>query len=367
MRIKNFLFFILLLAGIFSGNIMAQVNDVPIQGFTLLNFEKTLPEELLSTKTAVFVKSPDQWKALAAKAHPAFRKLGIDAVAYYNVKTIRSGKQVALEFAEDLSTRGIDNIILLEKTKDGRIYKLIVTALNKENPFFTHGQIAWKTEGNAIDAILLNLTRSVSTSGISRNNHLILERPAFFYATNIIKGQRFESYNPDLKLDELAVPIFEEIAIPEQPIDQEENVEVLQAMKKHNAAVAEKNKQLEDIIRYNYPFKSEPVSYSKGGEEELRELGYQFVLQRIYAPGKTIKKLLDYETDNKQKSYVSATWKGEQKETRSIPADQPVYKYYVKHLMSGEVYLGTEWDAALTWEDALLNYINNMKEELKIQ
>jgi hypothetical protein len=31
------------------------------------------------------------------------------------------------------------------------------------------------------------------------------------------------------------------------------------------------------------------------------------------------------------------------------------------------VFLGTKWDADLTWEEALLNQINGMKAELRLE
>jgi hypothetical protein len=35
-----------------------------------------------------------------------------------------------------------------------------------------------------------------------------------------------------------------------------------------------------------------------------------------------------------------------------------VYKYYVKHINSGDIYLGEQWDGDDTWQDALFNHIS---------
>jgi DNA-directed RNA polymerase subunit L len=41
-----------------------------------------------------------------------------------------------------------------------------------------------------------------------------------------------------------------------------------------------------------------------------------------------------------------------------------VTKYYVKHINSGEVFLGEQWDGDDNWNDALKNHLNNLMEKL---
>jgi len=43
-----------------------------------------------------------------------------------------------------------------------------------------------------------------------------------------------------------------------------------------------------------------------------------------------------------------------------IHAKAPIYKYYIKHIRTGEIYLGKQWDAAESWHEALNNYLNNL-------
>jgi len=50
---------------------------------------------------------------------------------------------------------------------------------------------------------------------------------------------------------------------------------------------------------------------------------------------------------------------------RSIPKRAPVYKYYIKHIYSGDVYLGTGWDADETWQEALQNHMDNLLKALE--
>jgi hypothetical protein len=51
---------------------------------------------------------------------------------------------------------------------------------------------------------------------------------------------------------------------------------------------------------------------------------------------------------------------------KNIAANTVVYKFYVRHIDSGNIFLGTKWDADTTWQDALKNFIGGFKAELKI-
>jgi hypothetical protein len=64
---------------------------------------------------------------------------------------------------------------------------------------------------------------------------------------------------------------------------------------------------------------------------------------------------------------ASVTYDGGQPQLKNIPSNTPVYKVYFKHIDSGNVFLGTKWDADLTLEQAILNQIRAFKAEFKIQ
>lgn len=341
-------FVLLITISIFFGQLSAQSEEIPLQGFTFLRFDNAVPKDLLSTRTAVFIRSKNNFKALANQVHTVLRNLGIDAVAYYDLETIRAGEQATQAFATGLAERKIENILLVEKGEANPSYTLILSNLNDENFFFRQGQSAWKTESRELDAALMDLTKAVSSSGQKISNHLILEKPEFFHDTDLIANRRFEDYNPDLKLDKLAVPIFEKVVIPAQVQEGGDNRKLMAAIKQHNDKLAEKNEALKNIIQGHYPFKSEPIEYSKG-EDELKQEGFQFILLKLCGPSQTVKRLLDY------------------KKVTNASSNNRVCKYYVKHLLSGEVYLGSKWDAAPTWEEALRNHINNMKDDLNVQ
>lgn len=51
---------------------------------------------------------------------------------------------------------------------------------------------------------------------------------------------------------------------------------------------------------------------------------------------------------------------------KKLPADEKVFKFYFKHIESGNVFLGTKWDADTTWDQALWNHLMAFKAELNL-
>jgi hypothetical protein len=51
---------------------------------------------------------------------------------------------------------------------------------------------------------------------------------------------------------------------------------------------------------------------------------------------------------------------------RSIPADRMVFKFYFRNTVTGEIFIGSVWDADVAINDALRNFIFYMKRDLKV-
>ena len=92
---------------------------------------------------------------------------------------------------------------------------------------------------------------------------------------------------------------------------------------------------------------------------------YQYVIYRLKTAGVSIKQILDYEIEEGISDYITVKQNGGSTVLRNIPTEAPVYKYYIKHLRTQDVYVGTKWDADETWEEALTNFINNVKREFE--
>ena len=124
------------------------------------------------------------------------------------------------------------------------------------------------------------------------------------------------------------------------------------------------DKELEEIFKNNYPLK---FKMTEPGipEKELRKQGQLYVLGFIYARGSVTKELLGYDMTKSESALLSVTFQDGQQQLKNIPSNTPVFKFYFKHIDSGNVFLGTKWDADITWQQALLNHIRGMKARIE--
>ncbi|MTI32187.1 hypothetical protein [Xanthovirga aplysinae] len=349
---------------------------VNIAGFRFLDYSSDLPEGLLTQKSVVLVSVPPlegtslrgDWKDVAKQVHPVLRKAGIDAVAYYNLEDVISGADATSSFSESFKKRQIGQLILLSEIKlfinekEQNRFVVVATPFNQNSDLMSHGQPAWKAQSKQLDKTMEKLLKASEKSKQKKGNFLIIEHPEFLKYGNLIKGSRFPSFSPDLKLDNLAVPQFEEIEIPKGfPVNSANN-RLTKQVKAENKKVGEKNKALAREM-LEYPFNYGLVNYSKG-EDNIKKAGYQFVLMRLKTSGKEIKKLLGYD-ENDSDQYITLVSQNGKNTMRHIPADATVYKYYIKHLHTGDVYLGNQWDADEDWKSALQHFIRNLKKEVK--
>jgi hypothetical protein len=354
-------------------------NFQPVQN-KLLNYRALdydygfMPENLLSSRSVVVVSVPaeskngarGEWHEFAEKAHQFFVRLGIDAVAYYYLDDILAGEAVTSAIAENFNKRKIENIVLLDKSRlpSGElIQSMIITDFNGKDSFLDHGQQAWYNQNTNFDNVLINLYRALGQHNLELSNYMVIDQPEYYKDTPVMIGRRFEEYQPDLKLDKLVVPSFEKIQLPpniDDPV-------VLQTIENTNQQIAADNEKLAQIMN-QYPFKYGIEDVSTKTNQQLIADGYQYVLMNIHTSGRAVKQFLNYKTSETETDYVSVRVDPNlEVELVTFPVETPVYKFYVKHLYTGDIFLGSKWDADLTWQQALENYINGMKIELKIR
>ncbi|ELR69797.1 NTPase [Fulvivirga imtechensis AK7] len=332
-------YFLLLALFCFSESVQAQEEVNVAQILDSLQYGAELPSEILQTKSLVLVKVPPKstqpylrgsWKKLAEQAQPGFKRAGIDAVVYYYVEDIYSGKEPYLSFMEDFKKRGLENIIFL--VQEAANYRIVLTKMNDGDPLIKSGQQAWQTQHADLAMALNNLYKAAANSAQARENLLILEVPEFGTMTSPIKGRRGEYYDLNFSSERLAIVPFADTA------------------------------QINQVMA-DYPYKYGFVDANKG-DTKLRSDGYQYILYYVHTTGKEVKEMLGYNTTDTETAYVSEVVKDGQVRVNSYSIDIPVYKFYIKHIYSGNVFLGKKWDAAPTWQQALTNYIDNLRNEL---
>ena len=342
-------------------------NGGPVLHLRVFNYNQEIPEDIVSARSAAFVLVENEntnrtaWKDLSTEVHKMMVRTGTDVIGYYNIYDVFAGPETQRYFAEDLLKREVKNILIIEN-QQGSI-RLTVTKFNEQGTFMDHGQNAWKSENRDLQKVLGDYRRAIGNSGQRRTNFLMADFPEFFEDTRLIKKQRFEIFNQDLKLDKLAVPVFPGLKLP--PGSETENT----ANPVREKILSYQQRWKVDSLELAGIMKSYPFAYGFVGEDidekKLRDQGYQFILYYLHTSGKVIHKLLNYKSDKNVTDNSTMKSSGGKPELVTLRAHRPVYKYYIKHIFSGEVYLGDTWDAAENWQKALLNHINGIKSKIK--
>jgi len=299
-----------------------------------LQLTNNVPSDLLAKRSCVFYASAFSDEELDIM-QSSFQKSGIDAVAYFKTALVFGGTDVNQKIADFLIKREIDFIVLVSRNGDKNSF--IFTPFNGTGEFVNNGQPGWEVQNANLKEALQIIYRSTVNSQPIKNL-LINSYPEKNFPINIIEGRRSDFFAIDLKVDKLAVPWFK------------------------NAAA---DTLLVKFFKENYPFSygmTEPDIDTK----ELRNNGFHYVLSYVHTEGLIARDLLGYQNTSKESAITSVTYPNGSLQLKTIPAEIPVYKFYFKHLVSGNVFLGTKWDADTVWQDALRNHVKGFKAELKI-
>lgn len=326
---RLFVFLLLIL----SNTLCAQIPVGEEQILARLKAGTAFPAKLLSTRTVVFYPYDMELKQLD-NVQQYFLRAGVDAVLYLESDLLAAGRDPSVALAEYLNLREIGNIVVLQNQGG---YSLYVAPYNNMATLFEDGQVAWHRSERTLDQLLQSFVRSINTASLVRENMLINEYPEVGMPLNIFKGRRSDFFAIDLKVDPLAVPKF--------------GVEVM-------------DKELEEIMK-SYPYKYK-LTDAGMSEPQIRQDGPYYVLRFVYARDKAAQNLLGYEVTKSQSAIVSVTYPADRAQLKNIPANAMVYKFYFKHIDSGNIFLGTKWDADVTWQQALINQLKAFKAELKV-
>lgn len=292
-----------------------------------------LPDKLLTTRSAVFYDY-----ALSAKElkdmQEYFQRTGIDAVVYFELDMLVAGRDVMRSFADYLVRREVVNLFIVEKNDSD--YRMSCTVFNGKETIVEHSQKAWSVR----DPVFLEIVKNVyrQASGQSRQNFLINPVPETGLSINPILGKRNEFYAIDAKVDPLAVPMTGDSLV---------------------------DKELGRIFADNYSLKYK-LTPPGLADRELRRQGLPYVVCVVRTRNAVARELLGYEVKASDTELISTTYPDAKPQAKTIPANTVVYKFYFKHIDSGNVFLGTKWDADETWQEALLNQLRGMKAELRL-
>lgn len=301
--------------------------------FRKLKSGAPLPEKLLSTRSVVVYPHTMTQKNLE-DIQLSFQQSGIDAVAYFDIDVLLAGKDMSRALAFNFNKRDINNLVFFEKVNG--TYRVYITTFNTKDSFVEENQYAWSNENTSLPELLKTIYRA-SASGLKRSNLLINDVPETDLMVNPITGRRSEFFAIDLKVDPMAVPKFGDEAM---------------------------DKELESILTI-YPLKYK-LTEPNLSERDLRTQGSLYVLCYVHTRGSIAKEILGYDMTKPESAYVSVTYPNGQPQLKTYSKDDYVYKFYFKHIESGNVFFGTKWDADTTWQQALKNHLMAFKAELKL-
>ena len=364
------LFVIALLVGT---NVTAQEEEINVAGLVFLDYQNNLPGDLLGSKTVVLVGTPakanesirEDWKPLVEQAHPEFNKAGIDAVGYYYYEDVIAGTDSRRAFSANWKKREIKYVIVLSKVqvsikkKPSIRYVVMVTEFDQNSSIMSDGQVAWKAQGKDLGKVLDKVSKSAAR--LDKKTLLTNGSPEYFDDVKMIRGQRVKSYFTDLDFGKLAVPAFQIAEIPANKPGGVINNQVEKQANHANEQAATYNNQMTNIMKgYQYEYAMTDPALT---DSELMSSGYMYALYKLHSSGKAVKRLLNYSVRDDDDNYMTLKEIKGKQTLRYIPADAPIYKYYVKHLKTGNVYLGENWDADETWQEALKNCFWNIRKE----
>lgn len=293
-----------------------------------------LPEAVMSRRSVVLHSSAITSKEITT-IHENLIRTGIDAVAYFETEKVLAGGDAEKAYSKYFTRREIACLIFIQKKSNG--FSCSITPYNGKADFVDNGQAVWSKESATLPALMNDIYRT-ALSSYKKENLLINDVAETDLPVKVIEGNRNELFPYDLKVDNLAVPAFNDTAA---------------------------TKELESL------FKTYPLRYQVTGntmtDRELRNKGFLYVVCVVYGRSAVAKEVLGYTVNRSETAFVSVTYPETNMQLKNIPADVPVYKFYVRHIDSGNVFLGNKWDADTTWQQALQNFIKGLKQEFKLQ
>ena len=298
---------------------------------------ETAPADLLASKSAVMFDKSYKIDELN-RVQAAFQQIGIDADFYFDAEKVLAGIDTERAYATYFTTREIKFLLFLTKESGG--FSFYATEFNNTMQYVTPGQIAWKVTDRRLDDMLGRIYRD-SWLREKKQNFLINDIPEMDIVVPVITGTRAERYPLDLRIDKMAVQKVADPAV---------QTEIDTLFKK----------------LYPYPEKYQVVNIP-ADDKDLVKQGFQYVMLFVKVNGRTAHELLGYDMNKTfATAYGSVTYPNGTPQVKTISAETPVYKCYIKHIRSGNVFLGTKWDADESLVQAMKNHIMGFRTELKL-
>ncbi|MBN8651315.1 MAG: hypothetical protein J0L67_07800 [Cytophagales bacterium] len=310
---------------------LAQLAHTPESIVKNLALTNVVPDGLLAQRAVVLFENSLSRKDLE-ETQKAFQQTGIDAVAYFESNRVLAGADPQQAFVRYLNTRNITFIILFTKSSN---YNLTFFRFNGKPTLFDAGATGWQQSNPVLKELLLTVFR-FAVSNQKKQNLLVNDFPETGNTFKYFDGRRNETYTSLVKSFKVAVPSM--------------------GNEKDDA-------QLEQILKEHFPVKYEIVNADLP-EPELEIKGFKTIIRFVRTSGTIARELLEYDNARPGNALASAAIVNNEAQLKTIPANATVYKFYVKQLEYGNLFLGNKWDADTDWQQALINHLYHMRQQL---
>ena len=299
-----------------------------------ITWTNTIPSDLLSVRSVVLFQNSFT-KAELDQTQKYFQQTGIDAVCYLNIAYVLAGADTQKAFANYFSVRNIKYLIFVQKTEKEFTYAFATYAGNKN--LIDKTSTGWKQSNSSLEELLRTVYR-LSVSNLKKQNFLINDLPEMDIPMAYFTGRINQNFSVEAKSFKTAVPKM--------------------ASEKDNA-------ELEAFLKQYYPFKFELVD-PQTEEADLGAKGFRTILRMVHTRGKIAREILGYDPTQTGRSLATTYFVDGVPQIKTILSEEPIYKFYMKSIEYGNIFLGNKWDADLTWQDALRNYILAYRADAKI-
>lgn len=341
-------------------------SQTPVYDFVSYNKTLEVPADINSERSAVIFSVPNKsgefvtvgdYEKMISQVHKAFITMGIDAIFYIQDINLFASNATLDSYVEVFNKREIKNIIFITKSANG--FEYLMAPFSGNAKMINEDSDVFFLQENDLYPLLLNIGKEIRRADLQAQNFLIPEKPNYLQGISIVEKTLLKNYPGILRRSKLAVERFAYLDTSNIL-----NNDVLLKTKNYNKQIADKNRELESIIK-SYPYEYELIDPMS--DEDLKRNRFQFLLRSVCSTARNVKQMLDYEIPSSQTGFVSIIpVMPDQTRVKTIPRDALVCKFFIRQNISKNVHVG-EWDADVTWQDALRNMIGNLTQELNVK
>ena len=329
MRIE-LIVFLLLTSGVCAGQDQSEEDRL----IATLKRSDTAPDGLLSSRSAALF-GPDYSQHELEEIQRGFQQISIDAISYVESERALAGRDLMNAYGRYFASRDIRFLIFMKK--GDQEYQFNFISFNAQAHWVDTNQSTWFTHSPTLKGLLQTISRSV-IGAQKRQNFLINDFPERSGPLGAVGNRREEDWAPGVRSSKIAVPRTGDV---------------------------QTDQELELFLKEHFHAKYELVE-PDADEKGLIEKEFVYILRFIHTRGFLAKDILGYDMSKSESALATVNYRSGNLQLKTIPSGTSVYKFYIKNLEEGIFYLGRKWDADLTWQDGLRNYLDGYRAAGKL-